>query len=416
MKKNLNLIFASSIGNILENYDYILYANFSLIISRLFFPSSNIYISMIATFGVFAAGFIARPIGSLIFGYIGDKYSRKIAFASSVTFMAIATSLIGLLPSFSTIGILAPILLTILRLIQGISIGGETSGYMTYLMESKPNSKHKSLLGSLAFSSTALGLFLAFLASFICNFFYPNSDFAWRIAFLLSLPFSLIGIYVRFKLEDGIEFQNMKNQNCLSKNPIKDLFKNYKSRFFIIFTIFISISVPFYIFFAFISLFLSKISHYSLTQVSLIYLICTLIFALIAPISGLLSDKIGKDKILISSIIFFALFIHPIFNLILSSNFITTFIGCILFITSIALYQASVPSLILNIFPTKVRAIGTALSFNLVAAIFGGTTPLILTTFLQNGFSYIIVAYYLSASSLVSLTGLIIAKKKGFLK
>ena len=411
MQKNIRLILASSIGNILENYDYILYANFAFVISGLFFPSESSYASMLAAFSIFAAGFFMRPIGAIIFGYIGDKYSRKTAFSSSIIIMSIATSLIGVLPSFSEIGIMAPILLTILRLLQGLSIGGETSGYMTYLMESAPNSKRKSLLGSFALSSTAIGLFLAFLAVFISNFYFSSNESAWRIAFLISLPVSLIGIYIRFKLEEGPEFNKLKQEKLLSNNPLRELFKNYKKRFLIICGLFISISIPFYIFFAFLSFFLAKESGYSQVQISIIYLTCTFIFAAISPISGMLSDKFGNYKILLISITLFALLLFPIFTLIFSTNFLTTLGGSVLFILSITMYQASIPVTILKIFPVKIRSIGTALSFNIVAAIFGGLSPLVLTYFLIKNFGYYVIPAYLIFSCTITIISLICAKK-----
>jgi MHS family proline/betaine transporter-like MFS transporter len=366
---------------------------------------------MLATFGVFAAGFFMRPIGAIIFGHIGDKYGRKIALSASIMLMSIPTALIGVLPDYSKIGILAPIALLIIRLLQGVSIGGETSGFMIYLMESMPDSKRKALLGSIALSSTALGLFFGFLASFICNFYFGENENAWRIPFLLSLPAGIIGIYIRTKLDESPEFKTLQNKGLLAKSPFKELFKNHTKRFFVICGLFVSISAPFYIFFAFLATFLVKISHYTQLQVSIIYLICTFAFGCFAPISGWLSDRFGIYKVLLCSIITFAAFLFPIFILIFSSNFYSTLAGCLIFIFLITLYQGSIPSIILTIFPAKVRSIGTAFSFNMVSAIFGGLAPALITLLIKISGSHWVIVGYLLISSAITILSLLVGKK-----
>ena len=411
MRKSHKIIISGVIGNTLENYDYILYANFAVIISKLFFPQTDLYTSMLATFGIFAVGFFMRPIGAIIFGHIGDKYGRRIALSASIMLMSIPTALIGVLPDYSQIGILAPIALLIIRLLQGASIGGETSGFMTYLMESMPDSKRKVLLGSIAISSTALGLFFGFLASFICNFYFSENENAWRIPFLLSLPIGLIGIYIRTKLDESSEFKTLQNKGLLAKSPFKELFKNYTKRFFIICGLFVSISIPFYIFFAFLATFLVKISHYTQLQVSIIYLICTVAFGCFAPISGWLSDRFGIYKVLLCAILTFTALLFPVFTLIFSPDFYSTLVGCLIFIFLITLYQGSIPSIILQIFPAKVRAIGTAFSFNMVSAIFGGLAPLVLTWFIKISDNHWVIVGYLIISSKISVLGLLWGKK-----
>jgi len=414
MRKPHKIIISGTIGNILENYDYVLYANFAVIISKLFFPTGDLYTSLLATFGVFAVGFLMRPIGAIIFGHIGDRYGRKISMSASIMLMSFPTALIGTLPSYADVGISAPITLIIIRLLQGFSIGGETSGFMTYLMESMPATKRKGLLGSIALSSTALGLFLGFLASFICNFYFSDVTWAWRIPFLLSCPVGIIGIYIRNKVDESQEFQDLQSQNLLAESPFKELFKHHTKRFFIICGLFISISVPFYCFFGFLATFLVKFLGHSALEVSVIYLFCTLAFACFSIISGWLSDKFGIYKVLLCSIVTFAIFLFPIFNLILSPNFITALFGCLLFISLVTLYQGSIPSIIIKIFPTEVRSIGTAFSFNMTSVIFGGLTPLMLTWLIKISGDYYMIPCYLMASSVITILTLLIEKKYKF--
>jgi MHS family proline/betaine transporter-like MFS transporter len=416
MRLSPKIVVSGVIGNALENYDYVLYANFAVIISKLFFPTGDLYTSLIATFGVFAAGFLTRPIGAIIFGHIGDKYSRKTALSFSIMLMSFPTSLIGLLPSYSEIGLLAPLALVIIRMMQGISIGGETSGFITYLMESIPDQKHKHLFGAIALSSTALGIFLGFVAVFICNFYFSDVDYAWRIPFLISFPVAIVGFYIRSKLDETPEFQNLKNKNLLAKSPFLELFREHKTRFFVICGLFVSISVPFYIFFGFLVAFLTKIIGYSQLQVSIIYLASSFAFIIFPFLSGFLSDRFGIGKVLLFAITTFAALVFPIFSLILSENFAATLVGCLLFIFTITLYQGSVPSLVTQIFPTKVRAIGTAFSFNMVSVIFGGFTPLVLTWLIKTTGNNLMIPTYLIFSSVITVIALIISNKRKILQ
>jgi MHS family proline/betaine transporter-like MFS transporter len=416
MRLSPKIVVSGVIGNALENYDYVLYANFAVIISKLFFPTGDLYTSLIATFGVFAAGFLTRPIGAIIFGHIGDKYSRKTALSFSIMLMSFPTSLIGLLPSYSEIGLLAPLALVIIRMMQGISIGGETSGFMTYLMESVPDQKRKHLFGAIALSSTALGIFLGFVAVFICNFYFSDVDYAWRIPFLISFPVGIVGFYIRSKLDETPEFQNLKNKNLLAKSPFLELFREHKTRFFVICGLFVSISVPFYIFFGFLVAFLTKIIGYSQLQVSIIYLASSFAFIIFPFLSGFLSDRFGIGKVLLFAITTFAALVFPIFSLILSENFAATLVGCLLFIFTITLYQGSVPSLVTQIFPTKVRAIGTAFSFNMVSVIFGGFTPLVLTWLIKTTGNNLMIPTYLIFSSVITVIALIISNKRKILQ
>lgn len=411
MSLSPKVVISGVIGNTLENYDYVLYANFALIISKMFFPVGDLYTSLIATFGVFAAGFLTRPIGALIFGHIGDKYSRKTALSFSIMLMSFPTSLIGLLPSYSEIGLLAPIALVIIRMMQGISIGGETSGFMTYLMESFPDQKRKHLFGAIALSSTALGIFLGFVAVFICNFYFADVEYAWRIPFLISFPVGIVGFYIRSKLDETPEFQKLKSKNLLAKSPFMELFKDHKARFFTICGLFVSISVPFYIFFGFLATFLAKIIGYSQLQVSQIYLVSSFAFIVFPFLSGFLSDRFGVGKVLLFAISIFAALVFPIFSLIVQKDFAITLSGCVLFIFVITLYQGSVPSLVTHIFPTEVRSIGTALSFNLVSVIFGGFTPLILTWMLKETDNNLMIPTYLVFSSIITIISLIFLRK-----
>lgn len=283
-------------------------------------------------------------------------------------------------------------------------------------MEVTPDQKRKHLFGAIALSSTALGIFLGFFAVFICNFYFADVEYAWRIPFLISFPVGIVGFYIRNKLDETPEFQKLKSKNLLAKSPLMELFREHKTRFFVICGLFVSISVPFYIFFGFLATFLTKIIGYSQLQVSQIYLVSSFAFIVFPFLSGFLSDRFGVGKVLLFAILTFATLAFPIFSLILQKDFALTLLGCLLFIFVITLYQGSVPSLVTQVFPTKVRAIGTALSFNMISVIFGGFTPLVLTWLIKTIENNLIIPAYLIFSSLITITSLIISNHHRIIK
>ncbi len=182
------VVISGMIGNGLEWYDYALYGHMAAIISKLFFPSDDPFTSLIATFGVFAAGFAMRPIGAILFGYVGDRYGRKTSLAFSILLMAIPTAAIGLLPTYAQIGIWAPILLTVIRLLQGLSLGGEFSGSITFMVEHAPPDK-RGIIGSAAVVSLVAGMLLGSLMATIFAKALSPEDFeswGWRVPFLLA--------------------------------------------------------------------------------------------------------------------------------------------------------------------------------------------------------------------------------------
>lgn len=263
-KKPIRSIICSSIGNVLEWYEYTLYAYFASVISALFFPLDNHFVSMIMTFATFAVGLAARPVGGIIFGYIGDRYSRKQMLTVTMFLMSIPTMCIGLLPTYESIGIFAPIMLVFLRIIQGIALGGEFGGSGVYLFESVPENK-RGFYGTLALTGVGTGLVLSSSTILLIEHFATLEQiyaFAWRIPFFISVAGSFVAFYMRLNLLESNDFLNAKKSNSLISNPFKEMIKNHKKTLATLFGIFLTTQVAFFVVFIFGKTMMIDFLHY----------------------------------------------------------------------------------------------------------------------------------------------------------
>ena len=224
------VIFTGSVANSLEWYDFALYANFAGLIGQKFFPSFDSSAAMIAAFSVFAVGFLMRPIGAVIFGTIGDRFGRKLALSLSILLMAIPTALVGLLPTYETIGVWAPILLTLMRLLQGLSMGGALTGSASYIIEhAKP--KNRGLAGSASMFSLCLGFMVGSVIAWALSTYMSHDNFmsyGWRLPFLFGVVIMAVTYYIKRHSIESPEFEEEKIAGSLVKHPFKELIKTYK--------------------------------------------------------------------------------------------------------------------------------------------------------------------------------------------
>src|SRR5467141_377381 len=313
------VIIASSVGTVFEWYDFYLYAILAPFFAALFFPSGNQTAALLGAFGAYAAGFLVRPFGALIFGRIGDLVGRKYTFLVTIVVMGMATVLVGFLPTYVTIGFAAPVILVCLRLAQGLALGGEYGGAATYVAEHSPD--HKRGYNTAWIQTTAtLGMFLALFVIGLCRSTMAAATFSnwgWRIAFWVSIPLLLISIYIRLKLQESPVFQRMKTSGKRSKSPIADSFLKYPNNKYVALALFgatagqgvVWYTGQFYaLFFLLIYLKLDFIKTYQLVGLSL--LIGTPFFL----VFGALSDRIGRLKIILAGCAIAALTYFPLFR------------------------------------------------------------------------------------------------------
>jgi MFS family permease len=313
------VIFASSLGTVFEWYDFYLYATLAPFFAALFFPSGNETAALLSAFATYAAGFLVRPFGAIVFGRIGDLVGRKYTFLVTILFMGGATFLVGLLPTFQTIGWAAPILLVTLRLVQGLALGGEYGGAATYVAEHAPRDKVGYDTSWIQTTAT-LGFFLALLVIGLCRLYMDAQVFqewGWRIPFWMSLILLIFSVYIRLKLHESPVFQKMKAEGKGSKSPLTDSFLKYPNNKYVLLALLgatagqgvVWYTGQFYaLFFLTITLKLDYLSAYTLIGISL--LIGTPFFIFF----GWLSDKIGRLKIILAGCLIAALTYFPLFG------------------------------------------------------------------------------------------------------
>ncbi len=371
------VIFLSIICNTLLWYDYMLFGSLISIISHTFFPNNNHYLSLIATLGVFAAGFLMRPVGAIIFGYIGDKYGRRIALFLSITSMSVSSVTIAIIPNYQEIGMLAPILVTILRLFQGISLGGE-AGNATFLIE-HASSKKRGFFGSIEVLSAIIGSAMSLIAILVCKNISDFDAWGWRLPFVFGLFIGLISMYLRYILNESPAYTINKELNKLSKSPFIELVQYYKKPLFIAIGIDIVENASLYMFLVFFKIFIEEIAIISGSFVYTIEIINQIVLAILTLLFAILSDRVGRKKVMMPAFVAFIIISLPILLMLSSSNYFIVMMAYFIFIVPLAASLGPVSAAMCELFPTKVRYSGMSLSRNIAAGFFGGLAPFICT-------------------------------------
>lgn len=387
---------SSFLGNFIEWFDYASYSYFATTIALVFFPTDNHTVAMLQTFGVFALSFILRPIGALFWGSYGDKKGRKAALAHSIMFMSGASFLIGCLPSYSVIGVGAPILLLLLRMVQGFSASGEYAGAATFLGEYAPTSK-RGIYCSLIPASTAIGLLAGSTLATLMTANMNSSamvGWGWRVPFLLAGPLGLIVLYIRTKLSDSPVYQSMNDAlesksaasadgQVVSKSgmfaPLAELFHNHLKALIISFGACVLNAVGFYTVLTYLPTYLSDTVGMDATQSGTITTICLVAYVFMVFGMGHISDKFGRKKVLIGACVAFIVLTVPAFLILNTSQFWPVLLVELAMCATLTANDGTLSSYLTETFPTSVRFTGFAFSFNLANAIFGGTASFIAT-------------------------------------
>lgn len=398
-------IINGSIGNTLEWYDFGLFEVFAPTISQLFFPASDPHTMLIMTFGIFAAGYICRPLGGLIFGYFGDKKGRSVALRYSVIFIALPTFMIGLLPTYAQVGIAAPIILMLVRIWQGICVGGECGGNVVYLAEMSAHHQ-RGLITSFSGFGANLGYLLSLVVSVVCNYIFTHGIFihwGWRVPYLLSGILCLIIFITRMNLRETEAFHYLSQQKNIVSNPVSSVMQHNKADFFRVTGLFTMGIAFFYACFVYMPTLLTQKLHYPALQINQLMIIMTVIMMLVAPLAGMLCDKIGRKKLFLlvsASILIAAL---PCFYFLsIPTTMFSISIILFIFTMIVSLEQGVSYVAAAENFPLHVRYTGVSMSYNVGAALFGGTTPLICEWLIGKTQSLIAPAFYVMMCAILT--------------
>jgi len=384
------------VGNILEWYDFTLYGYLAVVLSKLFFPSDNETVSLLASFGAFAVGFFFRPLGSVILGYIGDKYGRKQALILSIFLMAIPTFLIGLLPTYHEIGILAPIILVFLRILQGISTGGEYTTSVSFVVEHAP-SERRGFYGSINLLGAVIGImFGSLMGAFLNAVFDKNTleEFGWRIGFLFGIVLAFVGIYLRKKAEETPIFLAIEEENK-SKNPLLKTFIHHPKEL-ILAIIFSSLQgVAFFLLFVYMPTFYQKVLNIEPSKALFINSFAMLVLAMLIPVMAHLSDKVGRKPLILSATFLYTVASVFLFKLILTGQVLNIILGHVLFAVISSGFMAILPTFLIELFPADVRNTAFSVGYNTALGIFGGTVPMVATYLISKTQNPLSIVFYL---------------------
>ncbi len=398
------LLILSSLGGVLEFYDFIIFALLAKYIAYNYFPSQNDAVSLIETFATFALGYLARPFGGILFGHFGDKRGRKKTFTASILLMALATFGIAFVPSYHDIGIAAPITITLLRLIQGLSIGGEIPGAIAYVSESIP--EHKGAATGIIFAFLQLGILLGLLTQgILTTVFSPDTMllYGWRIAFIIGGLFGLASFFLRQHLEESPAFRKIEHQ--LENIPLFTLLRQHP-REALGATLVVGLGAAFItLLFLFTPAYISNLLH--IQDARYIWLNAGAIFlvGILNIIIGRYADKFSHIKLLKIVALFTLVFALPIFYIYVM-HYEQVIVALLLSALLTGAAWGIIPALLSDIFATKIRYSGIAVTYNLSFAIFGGLTPLTASYLIYQTHTLMAPAFYLIFVTILCFIGL----------
>ena len=312
-----NAILAGVIGNVLEWYDFAVYGYFVPIISQLFFPQQTPFVSLLLTFSVFGVGFVMRPVGSIVFGQYGDRHGRKRALSAVIFLMALSTFAVGLLPTYASVGVMAPLLLVIARLAQGLSGGGEWGGAAAYLVEYAEPGK-RGFTGSWQQVSVGAGFLLGSLTAAILTTYISSEDmlaWGWRIPFLLGVLVGIVGAIMRWRLDDTPKFAELESKGEVVSSPLVAALTTFRKLTLIAFGITLHNTVGYYAVLIYLTTWLTNIVKMPRVTALWIGTVCLLAFIIVVPIAGSLSDRIGRRPLFIASCVGYIVLAYPMFLL-----------------------------------------------------------------------------------------------------
>ena len=403
-----------SIGNVLEWYDFAVFGYFAPLIGSQFFPSENPTASLIKAFGVFAAGYLMRPLGGVVFGYIGDRMGRKKALELSVAMMALPTTILGLLPTYETVGILAPILLVLLRLIQGVSVGGELIGSMSFISEIAPPNK-RGFYGSWTLFSATGGVMVGSLIATIAHAVFPAhtlTAWGWRLPFLAGFLIGLFGLWMRRDMPETPEFKQLREEGEVTANPILEVLRHHSREIAHVAALVAIMGGGFYMLFVWWPTYLTKMVKPPIFHALLVNTIAMLLYVGLIPLVGLLSDRIGRKVILAFAGLMLAVLAYPLFCWTDHSIFAGALAAQLTFALFMSGTAAPLPAAMVEMFPARTRFSGVAIGYNITLGVVGGTAPLVSTWLVSLTGDIAAPAYYLIALALVSFTAALFLKKK----
>lgn len=407
------VLAGGSIGQFIEFYDFTLYGLSAVTLSHLFFPSENALAGLLATFATFGVAFLARPFGGLFFGALGDRIGRRKVLFVTLLSIGVATTLIGLLPTYATIGVFAPILLVLCRLLQGFSAGGESVGAPAFVFEHAPLERRgfwiNVTLAATALPSVVGGTLILVLSTTMTPAAFDS--YGWRIPFLLALPLAFFGLWIRAKTEESEAFkQVLRKHEHQEFSPIRVAFQENRIRMVQVVCVMGLTAMGFYFLTGYFVSYVQVTGDLSREASLGANAVAMLMYALLLPIGGIIGDRVGRRPMLITGAAALAVLSIPCFMLVTSGSLALAITGQLLFVIPMCVYGGGCYTFFVEIFTTETRFTSAAVSYNVAYAAFGGTAPFIGTWLVSTTGTDSAPGFYMAAAAV--LVGLFLVLTK----
>ena len=399
----------AAIGNAVEWFDFAIYGFLATYIAKNFFPSGDETAALLSTFAVFAAAFFMRPLGGFFFGPLADRIGRQRVLAMVILLMAGSTFAIGLVPSYDTIGIAAPLLLLFLRCLQGFSAGGEYGSGACFLAEYAPD-KHRGFVVSFLVWSVVVGFLLGSITVTALEAMLSESamdSYGWRIPFLIAGVLGGVGLYIRLRLADTPEFEELRETGEVAASPLKEAITTSWRPILQIGGLVVIHNVGFYTVFTFLPSYFTKTLEFTKMNAFVSITVASTVALILIPPLGALSDRIGRKPLLIAGALGFAVFTYPLF-LLLNSGALVAAIAAHAGLAAIeAVFVSASLAAAAELFATRVRSSGYSIGYNVSVALFGGTAPYIATWLVDRTGNELAPAFYVIVAALVTMATLL---------
>lgn len=405
-------VVASTLGNVLEWYDFVVFGFMAVIIAKTFFPSDSEYAALMLTTATFGAGFVVRPLGGILLGRYADRRGRKAGLTLVIAMMTVAAAMIALTPSYQQIGIVAPAIVLCARLLQGISAGGEFGTATAMLIEYAPKAR-RNFYGSWQMFAQALGALLAVaMGSGLTHVFSQQAleSWAWRIPFLFGLLIGPVGFYIRRSLPETEAFQQLDKR---IKVPFMDVLTQYPRELFIATALSAALNVMSYVIISYLPIYAVQNLHMPLTLPFNVLVASVLLRVLTIPLFGFMADRLGGKRVIVASLFIFLVVIYPAYWWITSAPSMTSIMTVeLVFALLIGASNSPIPTALAGLFPTEVRSTSLAISYNIAASIFGGFSPFVLTWLLHATGNSLMPAHYSAVFFALGLVGALMLSSK----
>jgi MFS family permease len=398
-------VVAGTVGTIIEAYDFLLYVQVApLVFASLYFPSSDRLMGTLQAFGIYAVGFVARPVGAALFGHYGDRIGRKVTLITTLLLTGLSTFAVGFVPGYASIGIWGAVILTVVRFIQGVGIGGEWGGATLIAMEWAKTNKHRGFITSWPQWGGPAGLFLANLMVLLFSWLSGDQfmTWGWRVPFWLSIIMVAIGLYIRLGILETPIFRRIVAEQRVERTPVLEVLKQQPGMVALTALCRMAEQGPFYIFAAFIFTYGTTALHATRNLLLAAVMVATMLSAVTTPLAGHISDRIGRKKMYLIGVVTMGLFGYVYFALLNTAIPAVIFIAVILSFIPHDMQYGPQAALIAECFPPRLRYSGSSLGFHLSSVIAGGPAPLIATALYAATGSGYVIAVYISITAVIA--------------